>query len=82
MLTKWRYWDVIRTFSKICRFEVSSCCHHFLDPLNRWDGWALTQDVPVAPVYVFDRLLLDASASEKILALARESPVGRNTGGT
>jgi hypothetical protein len=32
---------------------------------------------PVRPVYEFDKLPLDASGGEKILALARDWPVGR-----
>lgn len=33
--------------------------------------------VPVAPVYEFDKLPLDASAGAKVLALARDWPRGR-----
>lgn len=33
--------------------------------------------VPVVPVYEFDRLPLDAPDGEKVLALARDWPVGR-----
>ena len=33
--------------------------------------------VPVAPVHEFDKLPLDAPAGEKVLALARDWPVGR-----
>lgn len=35
------------------------------------------KDVPVVPVYEFDKLLADASDGEKVLALARDWPVGR-----
>lgn len=35
------------------------------------------KDVPVAPVYEFDRLPLDAPDGEKVLALARDWPGGR-----
>lgn len=35
------------------------------------------KDVPVAPVYEFDKVPLDASAGEKILALARDWLRGR-----
>lgn len=35
------------------------------------------KDVPVAPVYEFDKLPLDAQAGEKVLALARDWPIGR-----
>lgn len=34
-------------------------------------------DKPVAPVYEFDKLPLDALAGEKVLALARDWPTGR-----
>ncbi|OEZ91448.1 hypothetical protein [Duganella phyllosphaerae] len=35
------------------------------------------KDNPVAPVYEFDKLPLDAQAGEKVLALARDWPRGR-----
>lgn len=35
------------------------------------------KDAPVAPVYEFDKLPLDAPAGEKVLALARDWPRGR-----
>ena len=35
------------------------------------------KEVPVAPVYEFDKLPVDATAGAKVLALARDWPVGR-----
>ena len=35
------------------------------------------KDKPVAPVYEFDKLPLDAEPGEKVLALARDWPRGR-----
>ena len=35
------------------------------------------KDMPVAPVYEFDKLPLDAPAGAKVLALARDWPKGR-----
>lgn len=35
------------------------------------------KDAPLAPVYEFDKLPLDASNGEKVLALARDWPRGR-----
>ena len=35
------------------------------------------KDVPVAPAYEFDKLPLGAPAGEKVLALARDWPIGR-----
>ena len=35
------------------------------------------KDVPVAPVYEFDKMMIDASAGEKVLALARDWTHGR-----
>lgn len=35
------------------------------------------KDVPAAPVYEFDKLPIDATDGEKILALARDWPRGR-----
>lgn len=34
-------------------------------------------NAPVRPVYEFDKLQLDAPAGEKVVALARDWPVGR-----
>lgn len=36
------------------------------------------KDAPVAPVYELDKLPLDASDGEKVLALARDWPRGRS----
>lgn len=35
------------------------------------------RNLPARPEYEFDKLSLDASAGEKVLALARDWPVGR-----
>lgn len=35
------------------------------------------KDLPAAPEYEFDRMQLDASSGEKVLALARDWPRGR-----
>ena len=36
------------------------------------------KDVPVMPIYEFDKLPPDTPAGEKVLALARDWPTGRN----